>query len=123
MFADDRFDHNIVLGLLVKAAGDDAGTEITAIVKQDMEYWKKLGPTLKVGWRGDTELKERGLYQKRYQRLYACLNRLQVLKCKEAAETLNNLRNLWKSLPQLDDKNAPEKIGEELDAAMWDVIG
>lgn len=120
MLADESYDQRSVIDTLVKAGGKDSGAEITAILKQELEYWRKLGPSLQIGWWNGTGLKseERTLYQNRYGRLYACLYNLRALKYAEASETVEAVRDFWQSLPQLDDKSGLNQISEECDAIL-----
>lgn len=115
MLLGAAIDQRTLIEALVKAGGKECGAEITAILKQDLEYWRKLAPSLQVGWWNGTGLKpeEVNRYQNRYGRVYACLFSLRTLKYKDAAETVTALRDFWRSLPQLNDKSGLIQISEE----------
>lgn len=125
MLADDAYYQSCVVNSLVKALGDEAGPELTAILKQDLEYWRKLGPTLPVGWWNANARGNSGqtlIYQNRYGRLYTCLCSLRALKYAEAAEVVTALRDFWRSLPQLEDKSGLNQISQECDAVLKAIL-
>lgn len=117
MIYDDSYDQTSAVSILAKIAGEDAGPEMTRILKKELVFWRKLGPSLQVGWWNGKGLQpdEMSLYRNCYCRLGACVASLHGLKYKPAADAVKDLRALWTSFPQLDDKSGLNAITEGCD--------
>ena len=109
LFNDDKLTcfYNEVARSFINAVGVKSAPTFTAIVKQELVFWRKTAPTMPVGTLNNAAGK--GYSYQQYQNLQTHFNRLQA--------ALNGLRHfryppgkrsamqtlaLWRSLPQLE---------------------
>lgn len=91
---------------------------MTALLKEELAFWRKEAPTLEVGWwNGLKPQAKREQYQNRYGILGPALRTVTELHYVPAREVVQELRDLWVSLPQLNDKSGLNQITEECDKA------
>lgn len=107
--------HSEVIASMAKVAGEKIGDELTQLVKVELEFWKATGPILKEGWWNKIEDPETEILRNRYSRMYTALSSLKKLRFDGCRETVIELRDFWRSLPQLDDKGGLNQISEECD--------
>jgi len=97
--------HGQAVEALVKAGGADAGPELADLLKQELAFWKKVGPGLPKGWWNGSGVKwdeVEGL-RGHYGRAHAAINGLGKVRHAEGRGPLTEFRNYWQSLPQLSD--------------------
>ncbi len=116
--------HEDVIKALAKAGGRDVGPELTAWLVRELEFWRKTGPTLQVGWesgkgfgenQGDA-LKAVEPLNKRRHLLESAICALGAIRYTEAEGVVNELSDFWRSLPQLyggEVSNACDKVLRE----------
>ena len=105
-------DTSTVAAALAKAAGESAGAEMTTVLKEELEFWRKTAPGLPVGWWNNLpENRER--LQHRYGILQPALDAVSTSHLAAAQEVVRDLRDLWISLPQLNDKSGLDQITDK----------
>jgi hypothetical protein len=88
--------HSHVIEAMVKAAGVEVRGDLITLLEDEQAYWKKTGPTLKMWW-GQEPMTNH------YSRLHTILHQLAKIGITPEQEKLvAAVRDLWKSLPQLD---------------------
>jgi hypothetical protein len=99
-----------------KAGGSSAGPELTTRLREDLTYWQIHGPTLPVGWwnNHDSWADEHD-YRDRYSETVSILRALDHLQYAPAIATAIQLRDFWKSLPQLNDPSGINGIITDAD--------
>ena len=119
--ADDTFlkHHSSVLKAMAKAGRADAAPDLLAVLKDELKYWKEIGPGLKAGWWNGTRLEWQDVerHHDHYGRIMAALHGLQMLKYDESRDAVTATRDLWRSLSQLREIGN-DQIGEACDAAL-----
>jgi len=117
--------HGMLVKELARAGGVDAGPSLLRILKRDLHYWCKTGPTLPAGWWNgkDVAAKDRVRLQQRYSRTLAAVRALARVQYREAAATTKQLADFWRSLPQLHDKSGLDQMTEEAEAASKSLRG
>jgi hypothetical protein len=117
---DDRFLVPIsfereIADALAAASGPNRNQELTAIVVEELAYWKKTAPTLKVGWWN--ELPSADEPRAHYGRLYSALKNLKGAYKAPPDDPVKQLRDLWASLPQLNDSTGLNQMIQACDEA------
>jgi hypothetical protein len=109
--------HGWVIDSLTKAGGPDVGPELVELVKQELAFWKKVGPGLPKDWwnGGGVERDEIERLRNHYSRAHAAINGLGKLRHAEAREPLTEFHKYWRSLPQL---SAITQLGKACDTAL-----
>lgn len=118
MLRDEAVDQSDVVRALAAAAGADAGKELAAILQDELAYWKSVGPSLKPGWWNAGPEDQRKVLQAHYNVLQNSLRALANAPDHPAREVVTQLRELWLSLPQLNDRSGVNAIVEECERAM-----
>lgn len=106
--------HGETIAALVAIEGQRAGPELVASLESDVRFWTALRPTLKPGWwyENNDATPERYL-PRRYSRTIDLIRALDSLKYPGARESVIALRDLWKSLPPMDNLiSGSDKSGE-----------
>lgn len=99
---------------LARAAGKDAATELIAIVRDELGFWKTVTPTLDVGWwNGDRPDLER--LRNRYSKLVGALWELRPLKATSARAPVTALRDYWRAHKALEDRSGLSQMSEAAD--------
>jgi hypothetical protein len=98
--------------------GEAAGEELMRVVQEETAFWRSTAPRLAVGWWNDIEDPQTKHLRERYSRVFAALTALQKLKFAGSAAAVTELRDLWRSLPQLDDRSGLSQISQACDAVL-----
>ena len=111
--------HAEALAGLAKTGGAAAGPELTAVVREELALWKKVGPSLKRGWWNGEALPWDDVERLRnhYSKGHAAVNGLKAVGFVESREAITAYRDLWRSLPQLREIGN-DQIGEACAAAL-----
>ena len=114
--------HGDVVEALAKAGGKAVGPELTTWLEKEVEFWKRIGPTLQIGWWGGTgfgsdqenasEVVEP--LQKRYEVLEHAVYALGAIRYTRAERVLIELNNLLRALPQLQFNQVTHACDEVL---------
>jgi len=120
MMDDPKFSKDAaeLIEQYAKAGGTGVGPQLTSRLEADLRYWQAIGPTLPVGWWNLID--EHGIwadihgYRDRYSQTIALVRALDKLRYLPAVSTAMQLRDFWKSWPQLND---PSGLNQMSDAA------
>jgi hypothetical protein len=118
MLRDIRYEHCDFTRPIAAAAGSDAGAEMTEIIREELLFWRRLGPKLPRNWRFDTSSPLTESYGDRFMFLWSSVRILHELKYRPAADVLAQVRDFWASLPQLNDEDDPRGLIQECDTAL-----
>jgi hypothetical protein len=118
MLRDDQYEQTDVVRALSEAAGSDAGKEMTAILVEELPYWKSVGPTLKTGWWNADPADHRKVLRNRYDILDTDLRVLTKLAYPPSRVVVTQFRDFWSSLPQLNDQSGLDQITHECEAVL-----
>jgi hypothetical protein len=100
---------------LAKAGGATVAGELTQRLRQEVEFWKGLGSELKAGWWNDSTNPRQESLRARYAYMLQILYALRDLQAAEAKAPVTELRDFWRSHPQLDDKSGLNQMSETCD--------
>lgn len=100
-------DHDTAVEALAAAGGADAVPPLVELLREELGFWKKAAPDLRVGWWNDLEMEQGRLSSLRahYGRAYAALHALRANRSPEVATVVGAFRDLWISAPQLGSGN------------------
>ena len=110
--------HGEVIEALAEIGGQEVGEELTAVVGEELDFWKATAPGLRPGWWNEMNRPETETLRERYSKLYQALNGLQKLRYAGSREVVTELRDFWRSLPQLDDRSGLNQMSEACDAVI-----
>jgi len=114
--------HDEVIRAMGAAAGTSVGPELTTLVQTELQFWKQTAPGLKDGWWNGAGLKstEAQDLRNRYLKLQAAVRVLGDTRYKDCVDVVTDLRDLWRSLPQLEDqdRNGLTQMSDECDSAL-----
>ena len=116
MLDDPAFAHEaaaLVQGL-VGAGGDAVGEELNSRLRQDLAFWRATGPTLPQGW-WNQELSSPAPLRDRYSQTEQLIVGLEKMHDAGALKTAMELRDFWRSLPQLNDPSGINRLADECD--------
>ena len=99
---------------LVKAGGTAVGKELNSLLQRDLGFWKSTGPTLSPGW-WNTDTRIHAPLRERYGQTYQLIVGLEQTRYSASLNTATELRDFWRSLPQLNDPSGLDQIVEECD--------
>ena len=106
-----------VIVTFAKAGGRSVGPELTVLVERELEFWKKTGPTLQVGWwngKGFDSIEAVEPLRARNGVLLDAINALGAIRYIEAEQVLSEARDFWRALPQLYVGQVSEACDEVL---------
>jgi hypothetical protein len=107
--------HSDLVRVLAKAGGEDAGPELAALLRRESAFWKRAGPPLKVGWwNGAGAGRER--LREHYGLSLEAIRGLGEVRYGRGREAVAELRDLWRSLPQLVGEVS--QLAEECDGVL-----
>jgi len=110
-FADEASE---LVKALVEAGGETVGAELNIRLRRDLAFWKSRGPSLSVGWwNEDTSI--HAPLRERYDQTYQLILGLEVTHYSAAVNTVVELRDFWRSLPQLNDPRGLNELADECD--------
>jgi hypothetical protein len=108
------YDSMDLIRAFEEAAGEDAGQELTERLRHDLAYWQATGHTLKKGWWNQDATPQAPLREK-YDETIQLIRALDHVRYRPAARTAAELRDLWISLPQLNDASGLTQMAQECD--------
>jgi hypothetical protein len=132
MLADDSLlnIHDQLINVLAEVGKGDVGPDLTAVVERGLEFWRLTGPGLKKGWwngQGFDSWEDAVLLRDRYSEVYRALLALRKRPYRESEKVVTQFRDLWRSLPQLQEigsdqmTQACDDLLSELDRLKADV--
>ena len=112
--------HGEIIEVIGTVGGRSVGPELTALIGSELSFWRKTAPRLRQGWWNGTGLpwaKVQGL-RDRYSTLYSALIALARIKYQGDAKVVAELRDFWKSQPQLEDKSGLYQMTKTCDSIL-----
>jgi hypothetical protein len=97
---------------MVKAGGDAVGEDLNRRFQQEVAFWKSAGPSLPHGW-WNNDAGPDAPFRAQYLRTYQLIIGLQQTRYPGALNPAEQLRDLWVSLPQLNDPSGIDQIARE----------
>ena len=110
-FADEASE---LVKALVQAGGEPAGEELHRRLRQELAFWKSTGPSLSRGWWNE-DARPHAPLRERYSETYELILGLEQAHYSASLNTAEQLRDFWRSLPQLNDPSGLNHMAEECD--------
>ena len=110
-FADEGTQ---LIKALVQAGGRSVGEELHTRLQQNLAFWKSVGPSLSRDWWNEDANPPSPLRQ-RYSQTLQLIVGLEQVHYSPALHTVKNLRDFWRSLPQLNDERGLDQMAVECD--------
>ena len=107
--------HGEVIKALTAVGGKKVADELTAIVKDELEFWRATGPRLSNEWWNGGDDTEREMLRNRYSKVLEALYSLRKLRTVGCKEIVIEFRDFWRSLPQLENKSGLAQMSEACD--------
>jgi hypothetical protein len=104
-----------LLDAMVKAGGKAGGDELNRRFERDVAFWERTGPSLRQGWWNEDPTPNSPL-RSRYGQTYRLVVGLEKIHYAGALNTAVELRDLWRSLPQLNDPSGLNQMAEACEA-------
>lgn len=116
MLDDPAFsnERSQLIAAFVEAGGQTAGPDLTRRLEKEVAFWKARAPSLAQGWWGQDRSPHPPL-QVHYSETLQLLVGLEKIQYSDALGTVIQLRDLWRSLPQLDDPSGINQMADECD--------
>ena len=96
-----KLDADDLINAYAEAGGDSAGEELNNRLQKELAFWEKTGPTLQQGWWGQ-DVKPDAPLRLRYSQTIQLIRCLHRTHYKPALKTAVELRDFWRSQPQLE---------------------
>lgn len=109
MLNDDSLldHHGEIIFVLGRVGGIGVAPDLTRLVENETVFWKKTAGNLKPGWWNVFPVPLRvDDSRNHYARLRAALRALEGLNFEGCKSAVTDLRDFWRSLPQLDEINS-----------------
>ena len=117
-FADEAPE---LVKALAEAGGAAVGEELNNRLRQDLAFWTSRGPSLSVGWwNRDTSI--HAPLRDRYAQTYQLILALELTRYQPAIRTAADLRDFWRSLPQLNDPSGLDQIASECEKLVFHIL-
>jgi hypothetical protein len=100
---------------MVKAGGKAVGDELNRRFERDVAFWERTGPSLRQGWWNEDPTPNSPL-RNRYGQTYRLVVGLEIIHYAGALNTAIELRDLWRSLPQLNDPSGLKQMAQACEA-------
>jgi hypothetical protein len=102
----------ILFASYIETGDEQAGPELTELVRKELQFWRELVPTLKNGWWHVADISAPDNLQKRYDRIYYLLGALGELRFDGCKGLVTELRDFWRSHPVLGERKPLWKAEE-----------
>lgn len=107
-----------VMHSFVMAGGADIAAELGTRLREELDFWKATAPSLHEGWWNEDN-REDGPLRAQYSETLEIVRGLQNRGASpEALNTVIELRDFWRSLPQLNDPSGLNQMAAECDAVI-----
>lgn len=103
-----------LINAMAESGGEAAAPELRGRLQQEVAFWKATGPSLALGWWNDDPDLHAPL-RERYAETLQLVQSLRKIQDAGAAEMVSELRDLWRSLPQLNDSTGISQLADECD--------
>jgi uncharacterized protein (DUF924 family) len=88
-------------------------------LQEQVKFWQATAPTLSVGW-WNQDASPHAPLRERYMRTWELVLALERVHYRPASTTAEQLGNLWRSLPQLNDPSGLDQMATECDKLVAD---
>lgn len=99
---------------LTQAGGESVGAELNSRLRADLAFWRSKGSSLSQGWWNE-DARIHAPLRERYDHTYQLVVGLEKTQYTGALNTATQLRDLWRSLPQLNDPQGLNELAKECD--------
>ena len=100
--------HDDAIRTLVAVGGEKAGPVLIDILRAEMVFWRATAPRLQKGWwNAGNDIDP---LHHRYQKVAAILRTFRTIRISGSREVVSDFRDLWRTLPPLDDSNEPDQL-------------
>lgn len=99
---------------LAQAGGESVGAELNSRLRADLAFWRSKGSSLSQGWWNE-DARIHAPLRERYDHTYQLVVGLEKTQYTGALNTATQLRDLWRSLPQLNDPQGLNELAKECD--------
>jgi hypothetical protein len=115
--------HSDVIEALGAAGGIAVGPELTTLVQSEFLFWKQTAPELPMGWWNGAGLNWTNVEELRnhYGKLLSAVCVLGTIRYSGCKDAVTNVRDLWRSLPQLGDKTGINQMSEQCDSVLQQI--
>lgn len=103
-----------LIAALVQTGGTSVGEELNNRLVRDVAFWANKGPSLPRRW-WDDDIRPHAPLRERYSQTFQLVMGLQQIRFPDSLGTAIRLRDVWRSLPQLDDPRGLHQMVEECD--------
>jgi hypothetical protein len=110
-FADESPE---LVKALAQAGGESVGAELNSRLRADLAFWRSKGPSLSQGWWNE-DARIYAPLRERYDHTYQLVVGLEKTQYTGAPNIATQLRDLWRSLPQLNDPQGLNELAKECD--------
>ena len=110
-FADESAE---LVKTFAEAGGESVGEELNRDLQEQLQFWQATGPTLSLGW-WNQDPNPHAPLRDRYVQTLELVRALGRAHYRPASNTAEQLGNLWRSLPQLDDPSGLSQMATECD--------
>lgn len=110
-FADDGAE---LVRAFAQAGGESVGEELAQRLQEQLTFWQATGPTLSLGW-WNQDPNSHAPLRNRYVQTLELVRALERVHYRPASITAEQLGNLWRSLPQLNDPSGLNQMVTECD--------
>jgi hypothetical protein len=100
---------------MVKAGGKAVGDELNRRFERDVVFWEGTGPSLRKGWWNEDPTPGSPL-RNRYGQTYRLVVGLEKIHYAGALNTAIELRDVWRSIPQLNDPSGLNQMAQACEA-------
>lgn len=116
MLSDPAFADNgaELVKALAEAGGESVGEELDRRLQEQLKFWQATAPTLSIGWWNQDPTPHAPL-RDRYAQTLELVRVLERVHYRPASITAEQLGNLWRSLPQLNDPSGLNQMVTECD--------
>jgi len=102
-----------IIQAYVAAGGEAIAEDLNARLREQLTFWRATASSLSQGWWNDTPAND--AIRNRYSDTLELLRVLQRMHYSEALYAATQLRDFWRSLPQLNDPSGLDQMIEECD--------
>lgn len=103
-----------LIEIYIKTGGETVGKELNTLLEQELSFWQSTGPSLAMGWWNQDPSVHAPLRQ-RYDQTLKLILGLEHTHYAPALNTAAQLRDLWRSLPQLNDPSGLDQMARDCD--------
>lgn len=105
---------------LVKAGGTRIGRDLDSLLDQELAFWKSTAPSLRQGW-WNVDASIHAPLREHYGKTLNLVQGIAQIHYSPAMPRVIELRNFWRSQPQLNDPSGTNQMVEECDKSIKQV--